>query len=591
MALFTSVATGDFDADATWDVGSGYPGAADTFAIVATHTVTIPNALAANTTGNIDGSGTGTRGVLVIADGGSLQLTADMTLTNYNKLQLNGGSELDLNGFDVLTNTSASERNYLEFVGTSTNRVIVKSSVVGTGDIRRTTGDAVAGIQNIQYVDFLDCGTIRVGNNFNANMPFAIKRSVFDGCGETILGGFHHLAQDFEIENIDFRNDVSLTANIAIIRHTEVSSGAGTISITGITVAAGDNALIRYETENIDRSVIINDQVSDSSLIERGSDKVDSFTRMANAATCDTGGIDAYRRNYIVSENNNPKPNDKSIDVMDSCVLEMTYTVFYDDDGDLNIFSPTRSQSANNTLVIEAKSGVFQNALGDAKSGAYSGNNNTLVGNYDDYGALFRTESGGSITGTMDSYNNIVYSRTLTAGSRGYNFDAAVPAADQITNMDYNAWFNIDDKYFGLTSATKTPGVTTGYGGNDLVDVDPQFFDSTRTFAKWALLVTGTETVAAGVAHLLDGTNGYDSINRTQDPTLIVTDTPADAVAWVRAGYAPTNVLYEASGQGGVDIGAIPYQAAGGGSGSGPITSSTITSAAITSAALASNSI
>lgn len=577
MALFTSVQTGDFDTASTWDVGSGFPGVADTFAIVATHTVTIPNALAANTTGNVDGSGTGTRGILVIADGGELKLTANMTVTNYNKLQFEAGSTFDLNGFDILTNTSSLDRNFFEFVGTPANRITVKSSVAGSGDISRTTGDGVAGIQDFQYIDFLDCGEIKIGNNFSA-MDFNAQWLLFDGCQKPTLGGFHELTQVYVIEHIDVRNSLA-TGDMLLVDHDIVGTGSGTKSIDSITaVASGAATSMRWTIESLDRTNIVSDRILHTSVNGRGGDLVDSAVRMGTAggATVDNGGLDAAVRCLLFSDSDNPHTTTGAINAFTDCVVNATYSLGYTDDGDHYILNAAIDCISTGTLVIDDRSGVYFNALGGAKSSDYTGNNNTLIGNYDVYGSLFRTEGGGSVTGTMDNYNNITYSRSLTAGSRGYNFDAATPAADQITNMDFNAWINIDDIYYGLTSATKTPGVTTGYGGNDLVDVDPEFFDDTRDFTSWAGIFASAATSDAGMEDLTS-INGYDSINRTQDPALITSNTVADMVSWIRAGFAPTNPLYEASGLGGVDIGAIPYQAAGGG-GTGAIVKSIVTS-------------
>jgi hypothetical protein len=122
--------------------------------------------------------------------------------------------------------------------------------------------------------------------------------------------------------------------------------------------------------------------------------------------------------------------------------------------------------------------------------------------------------------------------------------------------MDYNSWVDILTPYSGVTSATKTPGVDAGYGGNDLTASDPEFLDTSRNLAKWGLQETGTGTDVAAIDHLL-AINGYDSASKSQ---LVASESGAlvsDLVTYVRGGYAPTNSSYLTNSSIGSFIGAV----------------------------------
>ena len=556
MATFTSVQSGDFDDPTTWDIGASYPQSLDDFVIVATHTVTVPNGLTVTTQGTVGGTSSANRGVLSIADGGKLTLNGNLVLTDWNELRIAGGGELDINGNNVTVDNSTAEVNYINIVGTAGNRAKVSSSTAGSGNFQRDTGGGMPGIFLIDYCDFVDCGNIQIGNNFFSPNDFSVKHTVFVGCNTTTLGGFQHGDNDYILENIDFRDDRA-TTNIAIIQRSDggAASGTGTQSITNITAVANTASILRWELDGVDRSNIVTDRVLHSSVIARGGIAKDSFFRMRTTAggAIDNGGIDEVRDCYIFSDCDNPHTNSGALDIITRGVIEATYTQGYTDDGDHFIVSPTRSQDCIETVIIEAKSGVLMNALGSATSGTYNTTKCTLYGDYDAvYGSLCRTESGGSWGGTINLQSNLIVAQTT--GARGFNIDTA--GNDQITLMDYNAWFNVTDQYFGVTSATKTAGVTAGYGGNDINGEDPAFVDNTRNLAKWAGTVTATATADSGVSHLLK-INGYNETSKTQVSGDIISETPRDLTDYVRAGFSPTNTAYQGTAHDGGDIGAV----------------------------------
>jgi hypothetical protein len=578
MALFTSVQTGDFNSSSTWDVGSGFPGSSDTFAIVATHVVTVPNALSATSSGTIGGSSDPNRGELVIEDGGLLTLNGDLVLTNWNHLQIDGGGELDIDGNNVTVDNSTANVNKITLVGTSLNRVKVSSSTVGVGNFQRDSGGGMPGWITIDYCDFIDCGKIEVGDNFFSPNKLDIQHTVFVGCDQPTLGGFQDGGNDYIISGIDVREDRSSTGYVMQVHRADGSNatGSGTQTIEKITADSNTATGIRWQVDGIDRTCVVTDRLLHTSVTGREYAVTKSLLRLpsASGSSIEDGGVDEISDSYLFSDGDNPHTISATVDLLQRGVIEATYAGGYTDDGDHFIVSTTRDQSVDSALVIDEHSGVLVNALGVAKTATYNATNCTLYGNYDSvYGALARNETGGSFAGTFNTQSNLVYSRV--ADARGFNIETA--GDDQVTLMDYNAWFNVTDQYHGVTSATKTPGVTAGYGANDFNDIDPTFVDSTRNLASWGGLVTGTATADAAIDHLMT-INGYNSTSKTQVAAEIVTDTPLDAVTWVRDGFAPTNTAYQGTSHDGGDVGAVAWVAASTGGGTVGTLGSTVLS-------------
>lgn len=117
------------------------------------------------------------------------------------------------------------------------------------------------------------------------------------------------------------------------------------------------------------------------------------------------------------------------------------------------------------------------------------------------------------------------------------------PSADAWQGVDYNARFNIGTDYAPtwITPADHIEPVPPG--GNDVVGEDPGFVDSTRNPLTWfRSLLGGSATFADGVAEMMKANDdsGFDSRFEI-----------ADCLAWIEAGFVPTNPALEASSTGG----------------------------------------
>lgn len=559
MALFTSVQSGDFDVASTWDVGSGFPGASDTFAIVSTHTVTIPVGLSANTTGTISGSTDPNRAVLII--NGSLQLTANMVSSLFNRLQMGPGATLDLNGFNYFTtdNSSSTQYNFIVVEGTALSRAKIISSVAGTGNISDNGGVKTIGEIDIEYCDFTDCGQIKLDAAFNSGLNFNMRHCTFVGCDMPDLGGTFHMDNDFTFENVDVRDSVTTISNRVMTLTVDPRIGVGSGGITTVGGITGKSSVagLFFRTSGPvgGWGQIVLDDLIFNPLGSSAEELNNYFGREIGSL------IDFVNDVYLFTPSDNPHTIVRTANRF-SGIIEATYAEGHTDNGDHFFLQYADDCGVDNALILEGESGALLNAIQQNYTGNYYASNNTLVGNYTLYGALFIRENGGTLISpsTLNMYDNIIYNRVPFAGSNGMRADGP---ADQITAMDYNAWFDIDNPYDGATSATKTPGVTDDYGGRDLIDIDPQFVDDTRSLATWALQETGTGTDQAGIDHLL-GINGYDAATKSQIAANESGAVISELTAWVRAGYAPTNPAYDGAGSTGTYIGAIEPVISGG---------------------------
>lgn len=552
MALFTAVQNGDFTSSATWDLASGFPGSADTFFIGPGLTVTIPSGVKVTSTGTIGGSDESTRGSLIIS--GRLNLSGNFQVNNYNHLQVDGGAILDFSGFSIIPEsfnpTGAPTVNSIQFVGASDNRATIMSSVAGQG------GFVYHGIIVIKYCDFVDTGKIETGSARRGFNGIDVEWVTFTGCEEIYLGGYYSADSFFNIRHVDVRDDRSSTGNCLVVEADpyEINPiGSGVHNpVSHITVTPGIASNVRWALGGITRECIVTDKVVSVSVINDNPEMKESLCRIETDVV-ENGFFAKATDCYFLAFGPNPHTIGRS-GFIDSGVIEATYEAGLGDDGDHYIMRSSGNGQVENVLVVEKASGVLLNALGNAIPGQYSGKNNTLFGQYDNaYGALFRTESGGSVTGTLDLYSNLVVNAGTDQNALGLNVDNGL--SDQITNMDYNAWVNIGQPYSGVTSATKTAGSTVGYGGNDLIDRPPMFKDSSRDFASWSFMVTGTATTQAGADHLLK-INGYNPILKTQVPSEAVSERPIDAVNWVRTGFISSQPDYaEGAGFEGANIG------------------------------------
>jgi len=554
MTAFVKVNNGAWNVASSWDVGVGWPSSSADTATIGTFATEIPSAVSI-TCGAITMTGTNSSSRSELTINGSLTLAGAMTLNSYTTLIFGPSFIIDINGNSILWVNSGASINRVTSNTTAANRGTIKSTATG-GNIYRA-----AGVQSmdgtLKYIDFTDIGLIQMGSNFNAGDNFDASWNTFTGCDTVTLGGYREGSGDLIIEHNDFRNSTA-TTNASILSSRLNGTDTGTYSMKYNTWNC-PNKVARFEYDiDVTGSVFI--ETTPSSVLT-GTKVYNSLFVYSTASTNLPAFATSTANGTYVYTNFTSHTVENMIGTFEYGVVEADY-YHLTDFADHFILSTTGSLTVQYTVVLDARGGVLLNALGTAKTGTYQAIHNTLVGQFVDnaYGFLARTESGGSFAGTLNLHSNIVYDASAQAGSLGINMDAGTPPDDMVTFMDMNNWYNIEDPYHGVTSATKTPGVTAGYGGNDTTH-NPNFYDPTRNIATWdATYGSGTGTAAAAAAHFLK-LNGYNAGSKTQVTGDIITVSPADLTTWVRAGYAPTNITLKDAGYDGITVGAVEYKA------------------------------
>ncbi len=215
-----------------------------------------------------------------------------------------------------------------------------------------------------------------------------------------------------------------------------------------------------------------------------------------------------------------------------SCTL---MTVFSSNVGPMTIEHNTAFTGAQGPAVVESGNGTA-NTITSYKSNLF----------WADPSRTYKLAGGGGATSTLGPYK----ANTTSAPT-----NPATNTADIITAgaADYNSGYG---QLVGYELKGYNYNATTAPGAND-VDTNPQFVDSTRKLWTWGVslgasgsLMAATTATIAALANLND-LAGADSAFRV-----------ADLIAWVRAGYAPQNVLLYNAGHDGETIGAVAYSAA-----------------------------
>lgn len=577
MATITAITATAYNITTTWDTGT-VPTSFDDVVISTALNVEIPSGYTAEfLTLTLTGVDAANRAAITI--NGKLNLSGDVTLNSYNEIVYGPNFEIELNGNNIYYVNSGALLNKVTSNTTEITRGKITSSVGGVGEIRRSGGTVQVG-GSLNYIDFISTGVVNLASNYYAGDDFEAMYNVFYDCQKITLGGYREGSNSIRVERNDFRatrdaNDMCVLSS----RLQGVESG-GTQSFRFNTFSQGGGVRRRARFEyQADSSDCIFDDVEIYNVQSNSTDRIKTcdrvFTHISTAGGIGNGGglNSTMIGAMITSTVDNPKiwSQASPFGEISNCVYDPTYELGYTDGGDAVLLSratetnPTLVIVVKNNLVLESKTGAFINGLGvgggagDEITGGVLLEHNTLVGSYDNaYGGLLRTESGGYLVGDTQINSNLIVDISAQAGSLGFNLDFALD--DQLTSFDYNNWFQIENPYQGVTSATKTAGVTVGYGGNDLTQ-DPQFVDPTRNFRQWDLLVgSGLGTTAAGTDELLK-LNGYDDTLKTQLSANRTVHSVTSVTTWIADGFKVQNVTLENAGHDGVTIGALAYLA------------------------------
>ena len=583
MTAYTSAASGDCNVGATWSP-SGVPTNADTVSIGA-HTITVPNGVTFNPGAmSLTGTGTSTRAQITVAAGGILQLGGAVTINAWNKITLNGNAQWDLNGYTVsYTVGGTSANNKIIVAGSSTDYAVIK----GVGGVVQFSDTTPApGELDMQYCLLRDIA-FAYGGSYYAGSPFNVRDVVMYAAGYFRTYAYTHNNSDWIFERVDIRDSISTNGADEICRillERSAAGGTGLRRLRDVTVDCLGGTAQRFRVQRLDFEAV--NLISKGANFEfvsalAGNQLTNCFFNLSTTSGSSLGSgavvIDAC---YMYSAGVNPHTCENLGTTIKNGVIEATYPPGTLDAGDHFPVKAGTNLTVDKMLIIDGWGGVMFNALGGVVVTSPTGTHNTIIADSHIaiYGVLARNETGGTYSGTTTLQSNLCYVRNNETGSsdlRAINIETS--GNDQIDVMDYNAYYGFGSNeaviYYQVTSATKSIG-DSGYGLNDMLNVNPNFVDDTRGLASWQSTQNGGGDADDAITALLLN-NGYNGTTHMQDASAATNIDIGAMVTWVRDGFAPTNIIYQNAGHDGVTIGAIEYVSAAGIAG---ITSSRITS-------------
>lgn len=234
------------------------------------------------------------------------------------------------------------------------------------------------------------------------------------------------------------------------------------------------------------------------------------------------------------------------------------YSEGSDATGAENHFLPDEASGANGTVNISNWITRGGNAVisRNATSGSVTIDHHTHVSNTNtDCDSIWIDESTTPTLTTAVIENSLLRS-TCTNTGKLQLVNGFVQGAFVITFTNYNGFYNATaPNQYSTMSVTGHTYPDSAFGAND-VAADPLFVQGTRTIATWDTSLGGTGTAAGAFDAMVCAMNGIDKTGAACTPNASYS--VANLLAYVQAGYTPTNPALRAKGNDGLDLGAVP---------------------------------
>jgi hypothetical protein len=548
MATFTTTeTTGDVNDGGTFGntspgvAGTDYPNPAggDDIVVSAGDELTVPSGYSTILSGNLADSTTGDHGKLIVV--GTLTLDNNLTLNDWNELNISPGGTLDLDGNDVILGIDNVDKLFLNFIGTSESRCTVTSTTPGGAFARGLN----AGITpDMQYADFTNLGAGYLGHSFGVTADFIYQNCTFDNNAKLTLVNALSADSDFKLLNCDFGG--STVADAIELSATTAPSTGKVRQIDNCTFDGGGTAT------NL-RTFVVDLEIINSVLIDykwtlfnnSGNSITNSFLWNETGAwtsVSPTGCAVEVDNCFIYGGNHNVH----SIFTGTITGSKINNNVFEGENAEIDFILPGSSGGGEVLKNILIGKGVLVNWTANNAQTLTIEQNTVYVSDVA-VGALAMTEGTAVISGTKTAYSNLCVDSDTDIAKTGVDF---VNAAAQLVS-DYNNWYGYDA---GDWNDRYDPDSATTVGANEL-NVDPQFQDKTRNAAAWDTSLGGAGTIGNIKTELLKlNESDYDS-----------NYTVADLLTYIRYGFAPTNADLQGTGKDGADIGAVDVVSAVGG--------------------------
>ena len=603
MTAYVRNASGDYDESTKW-TPNGVPGSVDT-ATIGVFSVAVPTGKTWSVGAlTITGTATGSRSILDVS--GTLQLNADMTITNWSDIRFQAGSVLDCLGNFGIRCTAASSTNApnkFTITGTEANPVLFTrsdyvsgepSSMISTG----TLTAAASAFFDATYLVVNKMASLRVGGGNNAGNHYRLNNVVFDSAGFIQTAANSNLADDWIWDKVDIRH--THIADISSGFFMELQAGRNTSgtptgtkrfrNVTAKTDNERTTKYIRFISADYFTNVSF---VSDSVSFQIGSSNT-NITYKNIAARCTTndyglctfGGVatgTVFEDNimmidatdYVVTGSFHCFESQKLVTFKNNYCEEIFLQTGFDGS---DWYAVPQSGTVNMTgnIFVLQNGGVICNTWKGDVSADLTIDHNTYIsrtsnfGSSNRYGSLMRTESGPRCIAGTNTIKNNLCTVFDTSGSSDGNIPIAyleknAPLIDQLdvirNNNSWNMGTNLTNLYSFVTSSTKTLG-DIDYGGSDLF-LDPQFtnFPMTHKSPIRALAQSIGGSQSKDLWDEMRKINGFNETTRRQETASKTTMTPAVAIAALREYCRPFNSLLATAAYDGFTIGAVQYVA------------------------------
>jgi len=573
MTSYVSAANGSWATTTNW-TPNGVPGDGDD--------VTITHAI---TSGAVTIGAAGATGSVAVAlnSGGSLTMSGTLTL----KGDLVAQDNTAFVNMDIVFKAPTGSRYRIYYIGsfsgtttwtvngTSSVRISLSSDNADGGDNGYVEIESTSDLSyDFDYFDWTNIGDASQ-NALTSNMGTATGDWLWDygkiqTCGR-LFYTINNVANDLLLNRIDWRepsnntflrlngNTVATTGTRQLNNCTSYKSGTTlTIERWLRDLSYSGNVFASTVLSNLDRNNIA--ATGNFYFLERFM-APEAHSGFNDAVVTECGFISDCQNPHFISETTNGTTGSN----------EFTYNVFdgFDnvsgDFGDIVIAKKNAIISYN--IVIEG-AGTLATLLSTA-SVVKTIEHNTCFGS--------RPVNVGESQGAATQVEN-VQSNLFVSQVKGVNQDTAFISQNATFVLNNNGFFDMTDatnidhpvlvqnSYLG-SEAVSSWWASGSYGDTNkgATDIygDPGFVDSTRTAATWDTANGGAGTLVSIISEALK-LNGFDSAGNAAafDSNYSVTNFKS----YIRAGFAPTNVIYQNAGHDGVTVGALELAALAGSS-------------------------
>lgn len=463
--------------------------------------------------------------------------------------------------------------NYLNFNGTSVNRVTVRSNASG-GNGRFSLNGQTGNLQmDAAYTDFLRLGsssTAALDLSLNvASYSSSITNCTFTSCGPVSFYGGGILSTTSTMIFNDNRFTSSLeTRSFRMRANNNLSSGTREIKRNYFDLFVNDPTFGgNVGGFTVQHNVFAGDFYMDPTQMYALFDL--NVVRKTAATWASSGYPGDISNSYFLADGNVYNPHflgatASRASTFDGLIFQCTGSAAASD-GDGIGFTGSAASVQRSTIkncVVLPRSGdglqasctlaTFANTLSRQQTADVQ--HNTMWGSPATEHGLQLNETTAAVAGMVPLYRSNLYYDTSARGNH-FNIpisgknppdDDILTASGATNNCAWNAstYSNPGKGSHGtFYSVPTTSGQVPGTGD---VNVDPTFIDTTRNFEKFATTFGDAASVANTLARL-------QADPATQIPALL---------AYVRGGFAPTNALLATAGHDGTTIGAVAYAAA-----------------------------